>query len=76
MINTMGLTDEAKKLGHDVYVVSKIEGAIVRSYENEWRIYNSDDKKGFVIDPEKSPLFVVLLELKKLSRPTISIRKN
>ena len=29
------VTEEAKKLGHDVYVV-KVEGAIV-SYENEWR---------------------------------------
>ena len=49
-------TDEAKKLGHDVYVV-KVEGAIV-SYENEWRIYNSDDKKGFVIDAHNTVAIV------------------
>ena len=50
------VTDEAKKLGHDVYVV-KVEGAIV-SYENEWRIYNSDDKKGFVIDAHNTVAIV------------------
>ena len=50
------VTDEAKKLGHDVYVV-KVEGAIV-SYENEWRIYNSDDKKGFVIDAQNTVAIV------------------
>ena len=50
------VTEEAKKLGHDVYVV-KVEGAIV-SYENEWRIYNSDDKKGFAINSNNTVAIV------------------
>ena len=36
------VTDEAKKSGHDVYVV-KVEGAIIL-YDDGYKIYNSNDK--------------------------------
>jgi RimK family alpha-L-glutamate ligase len=43
------ITDEAKKLGHDVYVV-KIEGASIFYNDGMYKIYNSDDEQGFEIN--------------------------
>ena len=50
------ITDEANKLGHEVYVV-KVEGAFIQ-YDNGYRIYNSDDKKGFEINDENTVAIV------------------
>jgi len=43
------ITDEAEKNGHEVYVV-KVEGAIITFDDGVYKIYNSDDKKGFEIN--------------------------
>ena len=69
------VTDEAKKLGHDVYVV-KVEGAIV-SYENEWRIYNSDDKKLVdALDNEKSTVKRISYGIENKNKNLINNKKN
>mgnify|MGYP001179792916 CR=1 FL=1 len=83
------VTDEAKKLGHEVYVV-KVEGAFIQ-YDNGYRIYNADDKKGFEINDENTVAIVrgsvrlkqswldLLTQLEKIgvcmvnSRQTVSI---
>ena len=46
------VTDEANKLGHDVYVV-RVEGAFI-DYDNGYKIYNKDDDKGFEINDENT----------------------
>ena len=48
--------DEAKKLGHEVYVI-KVEGAYIQ-YDNGYKIYNSDDDKGFEINDENTVAIV------------------
>ena len=50
------VTDEAKKLGHEVYVV-KVEGAYIE-YDNGYKIYNADDDKGFEIGDENTVAIV------------------
>ena len=42
------ISDEAKKSGHEVYVV-KVEGAFLSYGHGVYKIYNSDDEKGFEI---------------------------
>ena len=42
------ITDEAEKLGHEVYVV-KVEGAIITFEDGIYKIYNANDKEGFEI---------------------------
>ena len=46
------ITDEAEKLGHDVYVV-KVEGAIITFEDGVYTIQNTDDK-GFEINSENT----------------------
>ena len=57
------VTDEAKKSGHEVYVV-KVEGAII-SYDNGYKIFNADDKDGFEIDKETVAIVRGSVRLKK-----------
>ena len=57
------MTDEAKKSGHEVYVV-KVEGAIV-SYDNGYKIFNADDEVGFVIDNDTVAIVRGSVRLKK-----------
>ena len=57
------VTDEAKKSGHEVYVV-KVEGAIV-SYDNGYKIFNADDKVGFEIDNDTVAIVRGSVRLKK-----------
>ena len=57
------VTDEAKKSGHEVYVV-KVEGAII-GYDNGYKIYNSDDKDGFEIDKDTVAIVRGSVRLKK-----------
>ena len=57
------VTDEAKKSGHEVYVV-KVEGAIV-SYDNGYKIFNADDEVGFVIDNDTVAIVRGSVRLKK-----------
>jgi ribosomal protein S6--L-glutamate ligase len=57
------VTDEAKKSGHEVYVV-KVEGAIV-SYDNGYKIYNADDEDGFEIDNDTIAIVRGSVRLKK-----------
>jgi ribosomal protein S6--L-glutamate ligase len=42
-------TEEAKKLGHEVYIC-KVEGAIITFEDNVYKIFNTDDDKGFEIN--------------------------
>ena len=62
------MTDEAKKLGHEVYVV-KVEGAFIQ-YDNGYRIYNAEDKKGFEINNID---VTVLLQKPKLRKHIIKM---
>ena len=57
------VTDEAKKSGHDVYVV-KVEGAIIL-YDDGYKIYNSDDKDGFAINRDTIAIVRGAVRLKK-----------
>ena len=57
------VTDEAKKSGHEVYVV-KVEGAII-SYDNGYKIFNADDKVGFEIDNDTVAIVRGSVRLKK-----------
>ena len=57
------VTDEAKKSGHDVYVV-KVEGAIIL-YDDGYKIYNSDDKDGFAINRDTVAIVRGSVRLKK-----------
>ena len=57
------VTDEAKKSGHEVYVV-KVEGAII-SYDDGYKIYNSDDKDGFAINRDTIAIVRGAVRLKK-----------
>ena len=57
------VTDEAKKSGHEVYVV-KVEGAII-SYDNGYKIFNADDEVGFVIDNDTVAIVRGSVRLKK-----------
>ena len=57
------VTDEAKKAGHEVYVV-KVEGAII-SYDNGYKIYNADDKDGFEINNDTIAIVRGSVRLKK-----------
>ena len=57
------VTDEAKKSGHEVYVV-KVEGAIV-SYDNGYKIFNADDRVGFEIDNDTVAIVRGSVRLKK-----------
>ena len=57
------VTDEAKKSGHEVYVV-KVEGAIV-SYDNGYKIFNADDEVGFEIDNDTVAIVRGSVRLKK-----------
>ena len=50
------VTDEAKKIGHEVYVV-KVEGAYIE-YDSGYKIYNADDDKGFEIGDENTVAIV------------------
>ena len=50
------VTDEAKKIGHEVYVV-KVEGAYIE-YDSGYKIYNADDDKGFEINDENTVAIV------------------
>ena len=50
------VTDEAKKIGHEVYVV-KVEGAYIE-YNSGYKIYNADDDKGFEINDENTVAIV------------------
>jgi len=50
------VTDEANKLGHEVYVV-KVEGAYIE-YDNGYKIYNADDNNGFEISDENTVAIV------------------
>jgi len=60
------ITDEAEKLGHEVYVV-KVEGAIIRFDDGIYKIYNSDDKKGFEISSNDTVAIV---------RGTVRLKKS
>ena len=51
------ITDEAEKLGHDVYVV-KVEGAIITFEDGVYTIQNTDDDKGFEINSENTVAIV------------------
>ena len=84
--------DEAKKLGHKIYVI-KVEGAYIQ-YDNGYKIYNADDDKGFELDDEKTIAIVrgsvrlkqswldLLTQLEKIgvcmvnSRQTVSISSD
>ena len=84
--------DEAKKLGHQIYVI-KVEGAYIQ-YDNGYKIYNADDDKGFEVDDEKTIAIVrgsvrlkqswldLLTQLEKIgvcmvnSRQTVSISSD
>ena len=57
------VTDEAKKSGHEVYVV-KVEGAIV-SYDNGYKIFNANDRVGFEIDNDTVSIVRGSVRLKK-----------
>ena len=57
------VTDEAKKSGHEVYVV-KVEGAII-TYDNGYKIFNADDEVGFVIDNDTVAIVRGSVRLKK-----------
>ena len=57
------VTDEAKKSGHEVYVV-KVEGAII-SYDDGYKIYNSNDKDGFTINRDTVAIVRGSVRLKK-----------
>ena len=57
------VTDEAKKSGHEVYVV-KVEGAII-SYDNGYKIFNADDEVGFAIDNDTVAIVRGSVRLKK-----------
>ena len=57
------VTDEAKKSGHEVYVV-KVEGAII-TYDNGYKIFNADDKDGFEIDNDTVAIVRGSVRLKK-----------
>ena len=57
------VTDEAKKSGHEVYVV-KVEGAII-SYDNGYKIFNADDEVGFEIDNDTVAIVRGSVRLKK-----------
>ena len=50
------ITDEAEKLGHEVYVV-KVEGAII-TFDDVYTIHNTDDDKGFEINSENTVAIV------------------
>ena len=47
------VTDEAPKLGHEVYVVF-VDGAYIRNLDGIKTIHNEDDEKGFEIDNENT----------------------
>ena len=51
------ITDEAEKLGHEVYVV-KVEGAIITFDNGVYTIHNVDDDKGFGINSENTVAIV------------------
>ena len=51
------ITDEAEKLGHEVYVV-KVEGAIIAFNDGVYTIHNVDDDKGFEINSENTVAIV------------------
>tara|TARA_B100000029_G_C17573100_1_gene957323 strand:+ start:409 stop:1785 length:1377 start_codon:yes stop_codon:yes gene_type:complete len=55
--------EEAEKSGHEVYIV-KVEGAIV-SYDDGYKIYNSDDKDGFEINKDTVAIVRGAVRLKK-----------
>lgn len=55
--------DEAKRAGHDIYIV-QVEGAII-TYDNGYKIFNSDDKDGFEIDKETVAIVRGSVRLKK-----------
>ena len=57
------IVDEAKKSGHEVYVV-KVEGAII-SYDDDYKIYNSHDKDGFAINRDTVAIVRGSVRLKK-----------
>jgi len=57
------VTDEAKKSGHEVYVV-KVEGAII-TYDNGYKIFNADDKDGFEINSDTVAIVRGSVRLKK-----------
>jgi len=47
------ITDEAPKLGHEVYVVF-VDGAYIKNLDGIKTIHNEDDEKGFEIDNENT----------------------
>ena len=51
------ITDEAEKLGHEVYVV-KVEGAIIAFNDGVYTIHNVDDDTGFEINSENTVAIV------------------
>tara|TARA_Y100000817_G_scaffold313037_1_gene308201 strand:- start:442 stop:1869 length:1428 start_codon:yes stop_codon:yes gene_type:complete len=55
--------DEAKKVGHDIYVV-QVEGAII-TYDNGYKIFNADDKDGFEINKDTVAIVRGSVRLKK-----------
>ena len=57
------VTDEAEKLGHDVYVV-KVEGASI-TYDTGYKIFNANDKKGFEIGNDTVAIVRGSVRLKK-----------
>jgi len=57
------IVDEAKKSGHEVYVV-KVEGAII-IYDNGYKIFNADDKDGFEINKDTVAIVRGSVRLKK-----------
>jgi len=57
------IVDEAKKSGHEVYVV-KVEGAII-TYDNGYKIFNADDKDGFEINSDTVAIVRGSVRLKK-----------
>ena len=58
------ITDEAKKSGHEVYVV-KVEGAIINYDNGIYNISNSDDKKGFEVNINTVAIIRGSVRLKK-----------
>ncbi len=43
------ITEESKKLGHEIYVV-KVEGASILFKDGVYKIFNTDDKEGFELN--------------------------
>ena len=60
------ITDEAKKLGHEIYVV-KVEGASILFKDGIYKIFNADDKEGFELN-SKDTIAIV--------RGTVRLKKS